>query len=308
MSSLPPRRSYRSFFWPVVLILAGIVALLINAGLISTDRLSLLEDLWPVILIVIGLELLARRSLQGSAGDVAAVLIVLIAAGGAVAYVAVAPNPGATHTLDSGMKVGTLDHASLEVDVGSARISIDGAAEQGVLYRAHIEYSGPVPDVNLDRSTGKLKISQGNTSFGVFRSRNFSLDIHLNSTLPWSIAANSGAATDTFQLANVNVRSIDVNTGASREEITLGKPSGVVPITVNGGALTIHLHRPPGTPASVKVSGGAVNLDADGQQHRGIGNQSWQSAGYEGAADAYRVEINGGACTVGIDASGSAAA
>jgi hypothetical protein len=203
--------------------------------------------------------------------------------------------------------VGNLDHASIEVDVGSARISMDGAAGEGELYRAHIEYSGPKPDVNLDKSNGKLQISQGNTSFGVFRNRNFILDIHLNSTLPWSISANSGAATDTFQLAHVNVRSIDVNTGASREEITLGKPSGVVPITVNGGALTVHLHRPAGIPASVKVSGGAVNLDADGQQHRGIGNQSWQSAGYEGAADAYRVEINGGACTVGIDAGGSAA-
>jgi uncharacterized membrane protein len=60
-TNLPPRRNYRSFFWPVVLILAGILALLVNAGIISTDRLSLLEDLWPVILIVIGLELLARR-------------------------------------------------------------------------------------------------------------------------------------------------------------------------------------------------------------------------------------------------------
>lgn len=305
--SLPPRRSYRSFFWPVVLILVGIFALLVNAGIISSDRLSLLEDLWPVILIVIGLELLARRILQGSAGDVAAVLIVLVAAGGAMAYVALAPNPGATHILDASARVGNLDHASIEVDVGSARISMDGAAGEGELYRAHIEYSGPKPDVNLDKSNGKLQISQGNTSFGVFRSRNFILDIHLNSTLPWSISANSGAATDTFQLAHVNVRSIDVNTGASREEITLGKPSGVVPITVNGGALTVHLHRPAGIPASVKVSGGAVNLDADGQQHRGIGNQSWQSAGYEGAADAYRVEINGGACTVGIDAGGSAA-
>jgi hypothetical protein len=307
MSTQTPRRSYRSFFWPVALILVGIFALLVNAGLISSDRLSLLEDLWPVILIVIGLELLARRILQGSAGDVAAVLIVLVAAGGAMAYVALAPNPGATHTLDTSARVGNLDHASIEVDVGSARISMDGAAGEGELYRAHIEYSGPKPDVNLDKSNGKLQISQGNTSFGVFRSRNFILDIHLNSTLPWSISANSGAATDTFQLAHVNVRSIDVNTGASREEITLGKPSGVVPITVNGGALTVHLHRPAGIPASVKVSGGAVNLDADGQQHRGIGNQSWQSAGYEGAADAYRVEINGGACTVGIDAGGSAA-
>jgi hypothetical protein len=306
--SLPPRRSYRSFFWPVVLILVGIFALLVNAGLISTDRLSLLADLWPVILIVIGLELLARRSLQGSAGDVAAVLIVLIAAGGAMAYIALAPNPRATHTLDTSATVGSIDHASIEVDVGSAQISMDGAAGEGELYRAHIEYSGPKPDVNLDKSNGKLQISQGNTSFGVFRGRNFILDIHLNPTLPWSITANSGAATDTFQLAHVNLRSIDLNTGASREEITLGKPSGVVPITVNGGALTVHIHRPAGIPASVTVSGGAVNLDADGQLHRGIGNQTWQSAGYAGAADAYRVEINGAACTVGIDASGSAAA
>lgn len=307
MSTLPPRRNYRSFFWPLVLILVGLFALLVNVGILSTDRLSLLEDLWPVILIVIGLELLSRRALKGSEGDVAAVLIVLIAAGGSIAYVALAPNPGASHGLDSSAMVGNLDHASLEVDVGSARISIDGTTTEGELYRAHIEYSGPKPDVNLHRSSGKLQISQGNTSFGVFRSRNFILDLHLNPSLPWTIAANSGAATDTFQLAHVNVRSIELNTGASREEITLGKPTGVVPITVNGGALTVHLHRPAGTPASVRVSGGAVNLDADGQQHRGIGSQSWQSAGYEGATDAYRVEVNGGACTVAIDASGSAA-
>jgi len=305
--SLPARRNYRSFFWPVVLILVGIFALLVNAGIISTDRLSLLEDLWPVILIVIGLELLARRGLQGTAGDVAAVLIVLIAAGGAVAYVALAPNPGTTHTLDSSATVGNLDRASLEVNVGSARISMDGAAAEGELYRAHIEYSGPKPDVSVDRSTGKVEISQTNNSFGVFRSRNFILDIHLNPSLPWNIVGNSGAATDTFQLAHVNVRSIELNTGASREEITLGKPTGIIPITVNGGALTVHLHRPAGTAASVRVSGGAVSLDADGQQHRGIGSESWESAGYGGATDAYRVEINGGACTVGIDTSGSAA-
>jgi hypothetical protein len=291
----------------LVLILIGIVALLVNVGIISSDRLSLLVDLWPLILIVIGLEILARRSLQGAAGDVAAVLIVLIAAGGALAYVALAPNPATAQALDSSASVGNLEHASLQVDVGSARISIDGAAAEGELYRAHIDYSGPKPSVKLDRSSGRLEISQGNTSFGVFRSRNFILNIHLNPSLPWSIASNSGAATDTFQLAHVNVRSIELNTGASREDITLGKPTGIVPITVNGGALTVHLHRPAGTPASVKVSGGAVTLDADSQHYRGIGSQSWQSTGYEGAADAYRVEVNGGACTVGIDTSGSAA-
>ncbi len=39
---------YRSFFWPAVLILVGVVALLVNTGQIALDRLVLLTDLWPL--------------------------------------------------------------------------------------------------------------------------------------------------------------------------------------------------------------------------------------------------------------------
>jgi hypothetical protein len=295
-------RHYRSFFWPAVLILIGVFALLVNAGLVSTDRLSLLGDLWPLILIVIGLELIVRRGVQGSAGDVAAALIVLVAAGGAIAYVSLAPNPGTTNKLDSSAAVGSLDHASLEIDVGAATITVEGSTSLGGdLYRAHIEYSGPKPDVNLDRSNGTLKISQGNGGF-VFQSRRFNLAVQVNPSVPWTITSNGGASTETYRLAAVHVTSIDVSTGASREDITLGRPAGIVPITVNGGALTVHLHRPAGTAASVQVSGGAVSLDADGEQHRGIGSVGWSSAGSVSGSDAYRVEINGGACTVTMDA------
>src|SRR5258708_13921716 len=107
-------RRYRSYFWPAVLILIGIVALLVNSGVISTDRLNLLFDLWPVILIVIGLELLARRAIPGRNGDVAAVLIVLIAAGGAVAYVALAPNPTTSGKLDAHATLATPPHAAIQ--------------------------------------------------------------------------------------------------------------------------------------------------------------------------------------------------
>src|SRR2546430_12459030 len=54
-----------SFFWPAVLILVGILALLVNTGRIPIDRLLQLADLWPVILIVIGLEIIIRRSVHG---------------------------------------------------------------------------------------------------------------------------------------------------------------------------------------------------------------------------------------------------
>jgi hypothetical protein len=291
---------YRSFFWPGVLILVGVFALLINAGLVPTDRLYRLVDLWPVILIVIGLELLIRRAMQGTAADIAAVLIVVLAAGGAVAYVAVGPAIS-TGTLQASAPLEGLDHMTVRVDVGAANITLRGDSSLGSnLYQARIEYSGPKPSVKLDRSSRDLSISQSGT-FGVFQNRRFTLDLQINPKVLWRIFVNSGAATDTFNLAGVNVESMELNTGASRDDITLGEPTGTVPISLNGGALTVKIHRAQRTAISVEVSGGAVNLEADGKRQRGIGHQSWHSDGFDQAANRFSIDINGGACTVTID-------
>jgi hypothetical protein len=289
----------RNLFWPAALILIGVIALLINSGAVSADRLYRLGDLWPLILIVIGLELLARRALPGQNGDVAAVLIVLLAAGGAIAYVALAPNPTTSGKVDSHAPLGNLDHATLEIDAGAASITVTGTSSlEGDLYHATISYSGSKPEISLDRSNGSLTISQGNSGFGVFQTRRFTMDLQINSSVPWTISSNGGASTETFNLASVPLKSMDINTGASRENITLGAPSGVVPITINGGALTVNLHRPAGTGASVSVSGGAVSLTFDGRQSHAIGNLQ-QSTG--SGTDTYRVEVSGGACTVTMD-------
>jgi hypothetical protein len=292
-------RRYRSYFWPAVLILIGVIAFLVNSGVISTDRLSLLFDLWPLILIVIGLELLARRALPGQNGDLAAVLIVLLAAGGAVAYIALAPNPTTSGTLDSHAPLGNLNQAALEIDAGAANVTVTGSSSLGGdLYHATISYSGPKPVISLDRSDGSLTISQANTGFGLFQTRRFTMELQINSGIPWTITSNGGASTETFNLASVPLKSMDVNTGASREDITLGPPSGVVPITINGGALTVNLHRLAGAGVSVSVSGGAVSLDFDGRQHHAIGSADDSSGS---GADMYRVEVSGGACTVKVD-------
>jgi hypothetical protein len=301
-------RHYRSFFWPGVLILVGIFALLVELNVISADRLYRLEDLWPLILIVIGLELVTRRALHGAAVDVAAVLILLIAAGGAVVYVAAGPAiPGGGHTLDLSGQIGTLNAATLEVDVGAATTTVEADSSLGPdLYRAHLEYSGPKPSVTFDASTGALRVSQqGN--FVIFGNSRLTLDLHISPSVTWSINVNSGAATDTYNLSGVPVGSIQVNTGASREDITLGPPTGIVPITIDGGALTVRVHRPAGTEASARVSGGAVSLTGDGHHEGGIGTVAWQSDGYAASANAYKIEVNGGACTVTVDTSAPAA-
>jgi len=296
------RYRYRSFFWPAVLILVGVFALLINAGTIPVERLDRLVDLWPLILVVIGLELVARRALQGQTADLAAALIVLVAIGGAAAYVALGPAiPTGTQTLNSSGKAGSLDHATVHVDVGAANITMTGAGIGDDMFRAHIEYTGRKPDVSFDSSTGDLRISQSSTSGFFFQNRRFVLNLQLNPSVTWKIAVNSGSSTDTFNLSSVHVAGIDMNTGASREDITVGAQSGTVPITVNGGALNVNVHRPQDAAASVTVSGGAVNLSFDGRQSHAVGTLTAQSSDYDSAASRYQIQINGGACNVTVD-------
>jgi hypothetical protein len=292
---------YRSFFWPAILILAGIVALLVNTGRIPVDRLYSLVNLWPVILVVIGLELIIRRTLHGLAADIAAALVVLIAVVGVAAYITVAPNPAATHTYDSAADLGTIDQVALAINVGGATINVGSTTDTGQLYRAHIEYSGAQPKVQFDPAAKVLRIDQQDRGFSILPARKFALTLQLNPGVRWSIEANSGAATITMNLAQIRATSLSLNTGASQEEITLGPATGIVPVEINGGALTAHFHRPSGTEASVEVSGGALSLDADGRGMRAIGHLSYASTGFSGAGDGYRIEVNGGACTVSLD-------
>ena len=298
---------YRSFFWPALLILVGVFALLINAKVIPVERLDRLLDLWPLILIVIGLEIVIRRAFKGAAAELAAVLIVLLAIGGAAAYVALGPATMAGgQKLDAAGKVGSLDHAAVHIEVGAANITVQGAADIGDdLFRAHFDYSRGKPQVSLDTSTGEVTISQANTSGFFFQSRRFVLNLQLNSTIPWKIAVDGGASTDTFNLSSVHVTSIDLNAGASREDITLGAPSGTVPITVNGGAVTVNVHRPKGTAVSVTVSGGAANLTFDGRQSHAIGTLTAQTSDYDRATDRYQIQVSGGASNVTVDANAS---
>lgn len=290
---------YRSFFWPAVLILVGVLALLVNTGQIPIERLLQLANLWPVILIVIGLEIIIRRSLHGPTGEVAAALVVLLAVVGAAVYVVIAPNPSATSTVESAAEVSTLTEAAVEVDAGAATIAIsDGGNLGSMLFHARIEYSGPKPDVRFD-PRGTLKISEANNNFGLFQSRRFILNLDLNPGVAWTIAINSGAATTTINVPNVHLSALTLSTGASRDDITLGPASGIVPVKINGGALTVNVHRPKGTKAKVDVSGGAVSLTADGREMRAVGKVSFQTGDL--GSDAYEIEVNGGACTVTLD-------
>jgi hypothetical protein len=296
----PAGHRYRGLIWPALLIVLGGIALLVNTGVVTSDRLYRLGDLWPVLLIVIGLELfITRTPMPAATSAVAAVLVLLIAAGGSIAYVAIGPAQAGSGTVTGSAPGNGLDHASLEVDVGGATLNIVGSDLGSDLYNARIEYSGPAPNISFERSSGHVQISQ-NSAFHFLGSQRFVLDMKLSTKVKWTIVVHSGAAADTYDFSQLQLSSLEDDTGASREDVKLGTPSGNVPVTINGGALTVHMHRPSGALATVSVSGGAVSLDFDGHQQHAVGQVSFGASG----TDMFDVRINGGACTVTMDTSG----
>jgi Domain of unknown function (DUF5668) len=291
---------YRSYLLPALFILVGLLALLVNVGAIPTDRLYRLADLWPLLLIVLGLELLVNRARLPSAVDTtASVLIVALALAGATLYVALGPRiPAGTHTMTTTIPGGGVQQATLEVDVGGSKVHVQGSTslDQDLL-QAQITYSGPQPTVSFDHGSGRVVVSQ-NGRVGYFGPASFAMDVQLNVATRWSFAIHSGASHDTYDLANVDLAAMEIDTGASTEDITLPHPTGTVPLKINGGALTVRMHRPTDAGASVKVSGGAVTLNFDGDRTTAIGSVS-HTTGSD--TDRFEVTVNGGTCNVTMD-------
>lgn len=68
----PEKQKSASFFWPIFLIILGILLLLNNLGILSWDIWNNLWKFWPLFLILIGLEMLLGK------GRLTNVLITLI--------------------------------------------------------------------------------------------------------------------------------------------------------------------------------------------------------------------------------------
>jgi hypothetical protein len=226
------------------------------------------------------------------------VLIVLLAVAGAAVYVATGPSLG-TATLDASNQTGGLTSAAMEINVGGATINISGDGSIGEdLYRAHIDYAGSKPDVQFDSSNGRVRISQNGQNNVFMPSQRFSLDLKLNANVPWDITINAGGASEKLDLSGVQLKSMSLNSGGSTGDITLGEPQGTVPITISGGGLTMHLHRPSDAAASVQLSGAAVSLTFDGRHHAGLGSVQDSSGS---GSDRYEVTVSGAGCTVTMD-------
>ncbi len=194
---------------------------------------------------------------------------------------------------------------------GAPNVTIRGDAAIGELYRGR--FAGAVPRVRVRGNVVTVTYPK----FGWFDWRamiagqNVEASVHwrkdrgelvLNSGVRWAVEFRGGISRVAADLRQIELESVELRGGASKVELELPVPSGIVPIRFAGGMNTLSIRRPAGTAIGLSLHGGASHVVLDGDQFRGSGSLSLQSPGADSARDRYEVEIGGGANRVVIGA------
>jgi DNA-binding MarR family transcriptional regulator len=200
-------------------------------------------------------------------------------------------DPGARG--DHAAPLGGLTSARLLVRSGTSAMTL--GSEHGTPDLYHARFEGSVPQVRLRDGTVSVQYR------GMFDWRRRKALIRLNDAVPWVIDLQGGASNLTADLADLDLRGLSLTGGASQMRVSLGRPTGLVPMKIVGGTTNLAVERPAGVPFRVSVLGGITKLEFDGTKHGSQGGMvSIESPGASRAADRFALEIVGGATKVTV--------
>jgi hypothetical protein len=193
---------------------------------------------------------------------------------------------------------GSLSRGRLEFTRGAARLTIRSARIPD-LFRARFER--PVPSVSVDGGAVMVRYPRSSLRGWVRPWARREGHVTLNEDVAWDLRVRRGVAHLDADLRSLQVESVDVRQGASRVEVRLPRPSGVVPVRIGGGASHVRIRRPAGTPARLRVGRGVTDLTFDEQEFGAVGGRlRLESREAIGADGGYEIEITGGATHVQV--------
>ena len=260
-------KPYRSFFWPVILIGAGLIWLLVNLEILPTTNLWILLRLWPVLIILAGLDVLFTRRLSFLGALLALLLLVgviFILLNGGQLNLEDAPEPQV-----ESLSVPMADAASahLDLNLSTQKTTIYALEDSANLLEAEIGHYG-----KLDfRVTGEeekwitLK-QEGVVSLPALfspKSEDLMWDIGLSPGVPFDLKVDASTGETQMDLSNVILSNLrfDASTGASK--IRLPETIDGYEVFIEGSTGAIDLVLPENGNLILRVDGSTGRITFD---------------------------------------------
>ena len=304
-----------SFFWPIILIGAGLALLLSNLGYLPWQSWRALWRLWPLLLIGLGIDvLIGRRSMLGSI--VSGVLLLLLIGG--VALIALnAPDlplfarltePATLHTRHLAYPLDDLESASVEIDWPGFLGALTALEDSPYLIAGDIVYRGDlVFDVDKQDQHADVLLDSyvSGPCFGGFDlgDADRRWDVGLSPSVDLDLILDLGAGHVEVDLSELKVNGLVIDMGAGSANLILPSESSFgARIDGGGGSLSITL--PESVECRVVLDEGSDNF-RPGERFQLAGgdlqkDSIWETDDFNSAAHVVTLKIDQGAGSITI--------
>ncbi len=258
--------TYRSFFWPIVLIGIGVIMLLANMDILPTPSFRLFVRLWPLALVVLGLDLLiGRRSpLIGALIGLGAITLVIV-------LLYLAPSLDLEPTIERK----TLSFSEPLEDATSARVTLDleryattvqPVVDSEDLFDAVLE---TYTDVDF-RATGNQQktIVLEPTDFSGFdldwtiaSTSGMTWEIGLSPEVPLDLAVDVGSGSADLDLFDLILSELQVDGGSGSTDLAIPSSSSRYPVKVDGGSGSFDIQIEDGAELQANFDVGSGSFD-----------------------------------------------
>lgn len=333
-----------SIFWGGLLLVFGVVWLLRNMGYLQLDWYEI-SRFWPVLLILAGIIILVSGGERRSVGGGIAGILVAVAVLGGITH----RTERALDRSGNGWNF-KWDADDDEWDFGDRRNrrernrgydqeEEDSTSSSRKMQNQHYEYDmendlreatlnfeGGAGEFNLKGTTSKLFEADSKSSLGGFEStirnnRNANsavidfkmednqvklkngdiknkVDFKLNPDAIWNIDLGIGAGKADFDLSDHKVKSLKVSTGVADLDLRLGDAVSEATVDIESGVASVTLEIPESVGCEVRIDGAlnVKNLDNFDKVSEGV----YRTPGYDNTSRKIKVSYEGGLSKVKI--------
>jgi len=251
----------KSVFWGGLFIVAGVLLMLGNLGLFTVNVWKLI---WPTFIIAMGVWTLWTATQGPDALEIEQVSI---------------PHQNA-------------ESAKIKVEFGAGQVKMTSGAGADKLLQGTFAGGSQVHEKLRDNLL-KVRLQPPSVDFihmmmpWSWGARDW--QISLNNQIPLSLEIETGASSMVLDLSDLQVKELNLDTGASSTEITLPANAGHTHVDVDGGAASIVLNIPEGVAARIQVDSGLAAISVDSERFPRMGDV-YKSNDYDTAEN--KVDIN----------------
>jgi hypothetical protein len=261
-----------SLFWGGLLVLAGILLLLQNLGIITGNIWGII---WPLILIFFGVQFLL--SVTGRGGHLEAQKLAL-------------PVNGSSQ-------------ATVQFNHGAGFLRVDSSAEPGLLLSGTFEGGVECNQVNQGL-TNRIELRPSRLYFWDFPwyfgyHRGFGWTVGISPDIPLMLELKTGASETDLDLTHLKVTDLRLETGASSTTVRMPEAAGFTQARIQCGVASVDIRVPNQVAARIEVKSGLAGINIDTRRFIQSGNL-YETSDYASAENKVNLYIETGVGSVTV--------